>query len=173
MQYLLVHVLSSPAREWVDDAKEHIITHFDVSDIRGIAPHITLKYYFDDSSLSAVEGICLAATHKAVRFRLEGFGNFGSSVLFLNALPSAEMIALYHDLAKAMQKSNVPFDEHEKEGIHFHATLAAGVRAQDFEGIMNYLNANRRAFSLKLDNLTILKYTGDEFVVHRTYELRG
>jgi 2'-5' RNA ligase len=174
MSFLLVHVLSSPAKEWVDEVKEHIIRSYSVKDIRGIDPHMTLKYDFDEKDLAKIEGICwsMTKTHRAARFTLNGFDAFGKKVIFFKVDPSEEMRSFYHDLFEAVQRERVPFAEVEKKGIHFHVTLAADVHPEQYTEILKYLHTQEHRFPLQLDNLTILRYENDVFTVHRRYDLR-
>lgn len=171
MQYLLVHTLSSPAKEWVDGTKNHIIQEFKTMDIRGIPPHITLKYYFEEKDLEKIQIICATFIqhHRAVPFNLFKYDSFGKEVIFLKVLPSEKMNLLYRDIFNAVDADKIPFDKNEINGIHFHVTLATGAQEQ-YDKIMNYLHEDEPSFSLMFDNLTILSYDGQKFSVYKTYE---
>jgi 2'-5' RNA ligase len=171
MQYLLVHALPSPAKEWVDMTKKDILKRFKTMDILGIPPHFTLKYYFSEQDLVKIETICesFVKHHSAVQFELSGFDTFNKNIIFLKVIPSDNMELAYRDLFSAIQEKNIPFDKNEINGIHFHVTLAANAE-QHYEDIMDYLKKDTPDFSLLFDNLTILSFDGKRFDTYKSYD---
>lgn len=170
-QYLLVHSLAQPARTRVQNIINHIIRDYDVFDMRGIDPHITLKYYIGKRHLAALEKICadVARRHRRAKFSVGGVGDFGKRVLFLNVKPSTAFTAMYNDLFTKLKENYIPLDTNEERGIHFHVTLAQGIRATDFPKIRTQVMKQQLKFNLELGALTILEFSEGNFSIHKKF----
>ncbi len=171
VQYLLVHTLASPAKTRVQNIINHIIRDYDVFDMCGIDPHITLKYYIGKRHLTALEKICadVARRHRRAKFSVGGVGDFGKQVLFLNVKPSTAFTAMYNDLFTKIKENDIPLDTNEERGIHFHVTLAQGIRASDFSKIRAQARKQSLKFNLELGTLTILKFSEGKFSIHKKF----
>jgi 2'-5' RNA ligase len=139
--------------------------------MRGINPHITLKYYIAKKHLAALEKICteVTCTHRKAKFSVGSLGDFGKHVLFLNVKPSAAFKKIYDDLFKRCKQEHIPLDPNERAGIHLHVTLAQGIAASDFKKIREYATKQQLKFDLELERVTILKFANDTFSTHKTF----
>ena len=172
MKYLLVHIVSEPSKTRIYDCIHQLMEDYSVFDMSGIEPHITLKYYFDTSHLSAVEAACrAAASYDWGKFTLETVDNFSKETIFLTVQPDELLRTAYQKLVRGLEDSKVPFLEHEQGGAHLHLTLAQQVPSSSFDAIVRELDAKDFSAQCSFDNLTILKFNGSDFVVHKRYEV--
>jgi len=172
MAYLLVHTLASPAKEAIQAVIDDLMDRYEIFDMSGIDPHITLKYYFPEQYLPVVESICeeVAKKHTAAPFSISGCDSFTQSIIFLQVIPSEAMKQLYATLHDLFLKKNVPLTKDETQGIHFHVTLAQEVGEQ-FDEVLAYLKTKEFSFDLLLDTLTILEFDGEKFSAYKRYSL--
>lgn len=114
-----------------------------------------------------------ASSHKQSDYELSGFGNFGEGVVYVDVVPSLEMMESVNDLLAALHTvKGLTFEEFDNAG-DFHATVAMrALKPFDFEQIWGYLKtAPQPNFQMKFDNIAVFKKPADMWEVERMWEL--
>lgn len=173
MNYLLVHILPEPARSDLAAIKKEMIRKFDVFDTNDIAPHLTLKYFFEKEHLEKIEKICFefSKSHKKIPYNLSGLDHFSKKVIFAKVEKSHDLEKAYHELFNKIKKEKVPLDKNEKNGVHLHATLAEDIKLEEYPKITHELSKHKIEYSLDFDNLTILQFDGKDLTLHKMYKI--
>jgi 2'-5' RNA ligase len=138
-------------------------------------PHATLKSPFYMEDISKLEDVLAAFTarQKIADLNVEGFDNFRGKVAFLNVI--------FSDEAKEMQKALLEeikvFPEIVLDDFDInhrpHLTVAYGNTPESFEKIWEYLHGQPvPKYDLKLDNITLLKKVGNEWKIHRRFDIK-
>ncbi len=172
--YILVHYIDEPSKSQIQKCINQIMTDFEVFDMTGIEPHFTLKYYFEKDNLEKIETICEEISEKLTsgEYQITNLGDFSKETIFLNLELDYKSEKVYQELFSKIKESKIPLEDHEKNGIHFHITLAQQTK-KEFSSIMNFLSHKNFRQTQKLSNLTILYFNGEEFTIHKQYKLKN
>lgn len=172
--YLLVHYIDEPSKSKIQNCINQIMSDFNVFDMSGIDPHFTLKYYFEKEHLDKVETICQTISEKIVsgNYQITTTSDFSKETIFLNLELDSNSKKVYQELFSKIKEFKIPLEEHKQNGIHFHITLAQQTK-KEFSSIMGFLNNQDFQQTQKLSNLTILHFNGEEFTIHKQYNLKN
>jgi 2'-5' RNA ligase len=176
MKYLIVTLLKGDLEKFQQKLLYEIPRKFKAK--RGILrkppAHITLKYFFDCEDIEKVEifvkGFCEA--NKKSSYSAKGFGHFRKEVIFIEMVPSREMIMIHKKFLKELEKkTNVEFSDVDSTP-HFHSSVAHGDIKGEFKEIWSYVNKKNLEFECKFDNIAILKVEDNLLKIHKVYGLK-
>lgn len=179
MKHIITHLIRGEAGKYHEKLTEDLSERFGVFPLHDrIAPHLTFKQWFelDEQGMSALYQRLenFANSHTQSGYSLNGFGNFGKDLIYIDALPSAEMSQNILDLMHTLRQiEGLTFDEFDT-GSHLHATIAMGaLKPFDYGQIWGYLTTVPQPdFKMQFDNIAVLKRTVDRWVVDRVWELK-
>lgn len=172
--YCIVHYVDEPAKQLIQETIDETRKNFNTFDVRGIEVHFTLKYTFQKESLQIVESICesLSTSFQTGSYEIGSIDTFSKDTIFLSVNLDTVSQHIYDKLFTRCKEENIPFKDHEKDGIHFHISLAQKAR-EKFDNIMTSLEGKDFKTTQKFSNLTILRFTGEKFVMHKQYSLKN
>ena len=178
MRRIIAHVIRGEARIAHEAITRDLADKFDSFPIHErIPPHLTLKRWFelDEKGMDTLHKTLdvFATSQKQSDYALSGFGNFGEGVIYVDVIPSAEMLQSALHLMDALHKvEGLTFDEFDN-GSDFHATVAMrALKPFDFDQIWNYLETVPQPdFKMKFDNIAVFKKPVDVWEVERIWEL--
>lgn len=178
MRRIIVHSIRGEAKITHKAITRDLAEKFDSFPIHErVPPHLTLKRWFelDEQGMDTLYKTLdtFAATQKQSDYTLSGFGNFGEGVIYVDAIPSAEMTQSVVALLDTLHKvEGLTFEEFDNAG-DFHATVAMrALKPFDFEQLWDYLKAVPQPnFQMKFDNIAVFKKPDDVWVVERVWEL--
>ena len=172
--YILVHYIEEPSKNKIQNCINEIMTNFEVFDMTGISPHFTLKYYFEKDYLNKIETICKNISKNSIsgNYQITTIDNFSKDTIFLNIELDSNSKKIYNELFSKIKELEIPLNKHEQEGIHFHITLAQQTK-KEFSKIMNFLKKQDFHQIKQFSNLTILYFNGEEFTIHKQYQLQN
>ena len=175
-------VLKPPVVEYhralVDDIADHFGLTF--TQQQAIPAHFTLKYHFATADIGPVEVLLdeFVRNHRRTPVTVGGFGHFDEDVVFVEVtLSQATQRSLEALIAALRTLPWMPWSPFDAENLHPHMTIAERCRPR-FAEVWDYLKPFERRFTAWLDNVTILRKTGerdgmDLWAVHRSFELRA
>lgn len=182
MRYILPCFLPSPIREYHGALVDEIATRFDLPFTRrqAIPAHFTLKYHFETGDVGPVERLLaeFAAAHAAQPVTVGDLNHFDEDVLFATVTPSPAARVLLTDLFAALRALPwMPWSPHDGANLRPHMTIAEYCRPR-FAEVWRHLEGRARRFDAALDNLTLLRQTGETdgvtfWTVHRRFDLVG
>jgi 2'-5' RNA ligase len=182
MKYIMPCVLKPPVVEYhralVDDIADRFGLTF--TQQQAIPAHFTLKYHFTTTDIGAVETLLedFVRTQRRTPITEGGFGHFDEDVVFVEvSLSEAARRSLDALVAALRTLPWMAWDPYDAENLHPHMTIAERSRPR-FAEVLDYLKPFERRFTVWLDNVTILRRTGerdgmDLWAVHRLFELRA
>lgn len=179
MRHIIVHLIRGEAKEAHEAITRDLVEKLDAFPIHDrIVPHLTLKRWFDLDEAGVKEMYKIldefVATHTQSKYRLHGFNNFGEGVIYVDADPSPEMSQTVLDLMAALHTvKDMTFDEYDVIEDDFHATVAMrALKPFDFKQTWDYLLTRKPLdFTMKFDNIAILRKDGEKWVPERIWEL--
>lgn len=173
MKYLIVTLLKGEAARFQQQLLHDIAERFSVSGAIERKPpaHITLKYSFETDRIAEVEHVLQEFCEQAhpCPYRLEGYGHFETTVLFIEVIPSPEMQACYQELIAALKTIPwMPFKEFDGN-THFHSSLAHTDIEKKFDDIHSYLSRIPCSFSEDWDAIALLRLENGLWVLHKEF----
>lgn len=182
MKYIMPCVLKSPVVEYHRALVDDIADRFGLTFTRqqAIPAHFTLKYHFTTTNVGEVEALLEAfvRTQRRTPITVGGFGNFDEDVVFVEvSLSDTARRSLEALIAALRTLPWMAWDPFDAENLHPHMTIAERCRPR-FAELWDYLKPFERRLTMWLDNVTILRKTGerdgmDLWAVHRSFELRA
>lgn len=136
-------------------------------------PHITLKSPFEMNSPKSLDelisGFCQLQGQSEIM--VDGVGNFGEEVIFLDSQPSRQMRETFLGLLDGLRSlRDLSWDEYDKPDKKLHITLAKGEELYGkFQEVYDYLKAKNIQFTLPFDNITIFQKGQGRTLVQRTH----
>ncbi len=179
MKYDIVHLLRGEAKTAHEKIIHALVQKFDAYPLYYYIPaHLTLKRAFELDE-SAAEKLytaidAFAKTHRATSYQLTGFGNFENAAVYIDVVTSAEMRRSLSDLQQSVSEATgVALDEFDREQ-HLHASVAVGaLKPFNLREICGYVRSLEQPnFSLKFDNVTVLKKIDGVWKIDRITEIK-
>lgn len=161
-----------PSRElakFAKDKAEYISSKYNTVGGLKQPPHITIKWPFDVSDLTAFEKYCERVAKQTKPFKVEcnGYGFFGQKVIFLKALSTKHIVNLH---LRVVQELNERFKikPHYFEGPNqqFHLTIAFDDLSKKsfFEAQKELISSEQPHFKFRLNRLALLRNTRNKYV---------
>jgi 2'-5' RNA ligase len=182
MKYIMPCLLKPPVVEYHRTLVDDIADRFGLTFTRqqAIPAHFTLKYHFGSADIQAVEDLLeqFARTQSRTPITVGGFGHFDEDVVFVEVSLSQAALRSLEALTAALRTvPRMPWSPFDAERLHPHMTIAERCRPR-FAELWSYLEPFERRFTTWLDNVTVLRKTGerdgmDFWTVHRTFELEA
>ncbi len=181
MKYIVAHAIRGEAKEAHESITKELTQKFDAFPIHErMDPHLTIKRWFEIDE-NGLEAVCktidtFVASQTQSDYLLQGFGHFGTDVIYVDVKPSAQMLASIHDLMTELRKiPGLTFDEFDDIEGDLHATVAFGaLKPFDFDETWNYLQTIKQPdFKIKFDNVVLEKRTEDKWEIDRTWEIKA
>ncbi|WP_180375378.1 2'-5' RNA ligase family protein [Clostridium thermarum] len=103
---------------------------------------------------------------------MEDYGHFADRVVYMNIKPSKEMIETCRDfLLKLSSISWLSWKHNEKGVPAFHCTIVSKLPNGKFEEIWPFLIKHPFKFQCFFDNITIMRWDKDKWILHKCYPL--
>ena len=108
-------------------------------------------------------------------YKLKGFGNFNEAAVYIDVLPSAEMKQNLSNLQESLSKiEGISLDQFDRNQ-NLHATVALGkLKPYDLDQIWSYVqDLEQPDFSMKFDNVAVLKKVENRWITERVFEIKS
>ncbi|MBL7169907.1 MAG: 2'-5' RNA ligase family protein [Candidatus Aenigmarchaeota archaeon] len=169
--YLMEFRFQGYAKRFLKQTIYEVSRKFKVEGVtkKRVVPHITLFGPFRTNHEDKIVSTFLSVSKRyhSISFKLGNFSNFDNKVIFVNIVPSEELIKYRKELSEELRKlcSFFIFKMVKTEGISdseqdypFHATIAFKDIQRKFTIILNYLKNKRMPnIEQKLLRVTLLK----------------
>lgn len=180
MKYVIVHLIRGEAGKLHQEITRALTERFGTYPLYDyVPPHLTLKRSFeiDESRVSEIYSALetFVSNHIQTNYELKGFGNFGSVAVYIEALASPEMQRDHTELQNILSEiDGITLDEFDK-AQRLHATVALQkLKPFDLDQIWNYIQTLKQPrFSMKFDNVALLKKVDDRWHVEKVFELHA
>ncbi len=177
-KYFIGYLINGNAKSYHNKLANDIANKFKIFKISDqVDPHITFKGFtilLNKLQLQELEVLLKKFCNKnnKTKIKLKGIGHFDNKVIFIEVEPSKEMKLLYAEFVKELENLRwVPWNQYDKENIHFHATLAEKFEEDKFERIYKFASKEKPDFDLELDNICILKKPKDKWILYKKFKL--
>lgn len=175
MRYFIAHLVDGSVAQYHRTLVEDVAAQFNLEIIRGQFPtHITLKAPFESDDAVAIKNVLkkFMVTHYAQPFTICGFGHFQNKVVFLDVELPQNTSRVVKELQWALNGiHDIQWGAHEPLE-NLHVTIAKKSIAEKFDSIWEYLcEKEPLQFDLLLDNVALLRFENDAWVVDSVYVL--
>ncbi len=148
--------------------------------VRGLLqpPHITIKWPFETDDLKKFEDYCAELAREIDPFivKIKGFGFFEPKVIFLKVVPNKKLLNLHLRILKDMkERFGINSNKFEGKDQQFHTTLAYGdLKESEFYRAKEELEKIKQPeLSFKFNKIGLYRYTGEEWVIHKEFEVKN
>ncbi len=175
MKYMIVYLIKGKAKKYQVGLTNELSKKFGLYNLNNhIMPHLTLKVPFERKNIKEVEAVIkkFSSSKKPVKLRIQGFGEFNKSVVYLKIELSKEVKALRNDLLKELK--NLPrmrFRKYDGESIP-HATLVYAKDRKKFLKVWEYLSSRNPKYLLYFDNMAILKKPKNKWIIQKEFKIK-
>ena len=174
MRYIIVFLIEGNLKTKLDNLRKDISKKFNVSEALKYPTHMTLKGPFETNNIGPVEDFLQEYTDQCKSFtlKLNNFGHFKSRTCFVNISKSSKLTKIRNKVIDTTIKLlNLPSDP--KDHLIPHITLAyKDVTPETFEKIKNYLKDKQIKENVDFNNITILQYSANKWIIHKKFRLR-
>jgi 2'-5' RNA ligase len=176
MKYSIFYLIKGPAEKYQQKLVKEVGPMFGENYMveNSLPAHITLHSPFELKSIKHLEELLnnFSKKHNKSKIKIEGFGNFKRFVAFLKTQFSKEGMKLQKELARELEKINIPSHKFDKK-FKPHATISYGNTPETFSKIWDYLKKlENPKFEVEFDNLTIMKKSRNKWIIHKKFELK-
>ncbi len=181
MKYIIHCLLRGKAADYQRALVKDIAEKFDTKLTlkQNLAPHFTLKYWFETEDIKKVENLISAfcQTHKKAPVTIGGFGGFAPKTLFINIKLSETAQKTFNEFVEELKKLPwMTWSQYDAEHLHFHVTIAEQMDEKKYQEVLEYLDNREEVFDGWFDNITILQETEivdrvDMWKVHKMFSL--
>jgi len=175
MEYLIVYLIRGRAKRYHKDLINEISSKFKIRNLNNhMMSHTTLKAPFKIKEIKKVENFLnsFCKKQKLSKIKIDGFGNFGKHVFYLNILFSKKASKIYKSLLVELKKfKEISFGEYDWLGT-FHSTICYVKDENQFKKIQNFVKGRNPKYLLYLDNITILKEFKGNWKIHKTFKIK-
>lgn len=180
MKYVVVHLIRGGAGKLHASITHDLTEKFDIYPLYDfIAPHLTLKrsFEFNENRVTEIYKAVddFATNHTQSDYKLKGFGNFDEVAVYIDVVPSMETKQNITDLQESLSKiEGISLDDFDR-AQNLHATVALGkLKPFDLDQIWEYVQTLEQPdFSMKFDNVAVLKKIDGRWVIDRITEIKA
>jgi len=143
---------------------------------RRLEPHITLKQPFEAATLEPFVTYLEDLAHDVPSFEIviTGVRSFDDGTLFLDVIQDPRLDTLRRRILRDLVAQGVRPAPVEDGRYHFHATLAAGLRPDEFARAQAALEETHVEFRFIFDTLGLFCGLGpEEWIVYRRASVRA
>lgn len=174
MRYVIVAVIKGEAGEFNNRLRKEVFQKFGARSSR-LPAHFTIKapfeYEGDIGSLEkTLEDFC--GSEQSAPLELDGFGHFDDRVIYMRVNLSGEGKAMHDRLIDALKRLDyITFDRKDGKDKTFHVTVASKGLKDIFGRLWEYVNTLSCHFGSRFDNVSVFRWEGNTWVLHREYVL--
>lgn len=176
MKYAIVYLVKGKVGTYHKKLVNKFSSMFKIKNLNSyISPHLTLKAPFMTKKIKDIETVLkkFVINHKPTIIKMHKIGYFDKHVLYMKADFSNKANNIYKDLIRCLRKiSWMRWRKYDEIPGKFHATLGYAKNQGQFEEMWEYLMKQKFNFTLKFDNLTIIKKVNNKWVVHRIFKIK-
>jgi 2'-5' RNA ligase len=173
--YFVALVPEDPVQAEIMSFKEYARDHFKSSRSLNSPTHITMIPPFsmalnDEKKLFSDLSISLSRVKKFY-IELDGFGHFGTKVIFVNVLENEYLNRLHLRLSAAML-SYLPADQNLNRPFHPHITVAfKDLEREMYDQAWNYYSNKLYQRVTKINSVSLLRFENRKWYIVRQLKL--
>jgi 2'-5' RNA ligase len=172
-RYVIVCLINSEVRNFHNNLTTQVCSLFNVKRQR-LPAHFTIKAPFETENVSDLENVTeeFCTKNKSYPIIVEGFGHFSDAVVFMNVKPSQKAEDVHDRYIDELSKiSWLDWKAKEGKGKKFHCTIVSKLKSDKFKDIWDYCNKHHYSFHTFFDNITIMKWEQDKWIVYKSLQL--
>jgi len=141
-------------------------------------PHVTIKWPFEINDIQPFEKYCedLSKEIQPFEIKINGYGFFDPKVIFLKVEKNQNLINIHLKILKDLkEKFEIEKNKYEGAEPQFHTTLAyEDISEENFHKAKKELKkAEQPKLSFIFDSLGLFRFTGEEWIIHKNYNIQA
>lgn len=173
MRYVIACLLSDEALNFHENLTNDICNRYEVKRQR-LPGHFTLKAPFETDNIDELLHILkeFSSQNSKAPIELKNYGHFREDVVYMSVYPSKAAVQIYNDLIDTLKNIKwLEWKRNEGRGKIFHCTLISKIPKGKFQGIWDYSNQFIFHFNAFFDNITVLRWEKDKWVIYKEFKL--
>ncbi len=174
MRYVIVGLINGEPCIFHDKLVEDVCSRFKVKRQK-LQSHFTIKAPFETDNIAEIEEITEQFCSRTAmsHFRIDNYGHFSDKVVFMKIIPEEGMVSISKDYISWLKKiAWLEWKPKENGSIVFHCTVVSKLPKDKFQNIWEYVKDYSCSFSCAFDNITIMKWDIDRWIIHKSYNLK-
>lgn len=176
MRYVIVSVLKGKGGEFNNSLRKEVFKKFKARSSK-LPAHFTIKAPFEyDGSILELENAIskYCNLNKKQNYKVEGFNHFDDRVIFMDVKMDKQCRMLHNTLIDELTKiSFLKFSDIDGRNKKVHVTVASKKINKIFESLWAYISTLSCNFDEDFDNVTVYKWQGDTWVLHKEFKFKG
>lgn len=175
MRYVIVSILKGKGGEFNNALRKEVYKKFNAKSSK-LPAHFTIKAPFEyDGSILELENVIwnYCNSNNKKNYKIEGFNHFDNRVIFMDVKMDQECRTLHDMLIDQLTPiSFLKFSDMDGKNKKIHVTVAAKKINKIFEELWTYVSTKSCNFHEEFDNVTIYKWQGDTWILHKEFKFK-
>ena len=174
MLYVIVCLINDEAHDFHEELVRKVCDKFKVKRQK-LQSHFTIKAPFETNQIEVIDNLTEVFCQKYERasFSMENYGHFNDRVAYMKINASREMKDICSSYLTELK--TIPWLEwkrNENKQPIFHCTIVSKLPSGKFSEIWPFLTGLPYKFYCHFDNITIMRWNGDEWTIHKSFSLK-
>lgn len=174
-RYVIVCLIYGEALEYHEKLVSNICSSFNVKRQR-LPAHFTIKAPFETDKIEELEAFTADFCNKnnSTPITIKDFAHFRDNVIYMDILPSADAISVHNTYIDMLKEVHwLEWKKNEGKSKVFHCTLVSKLPSGAFKEIWNYISELKCFFKLYFDNISLLRWEKDKWVLYKQYKFKN
>lgn len=174
MRYVIVCLISDNALKFHEKTVSELSWKFNIRRQR-LPAHFTIKAPFETERINKIDDLIetFVKDKKAEKAHINGIDHFRDNVIYMGIELSQEALDIYDEFIGILRaQPYITWKRNEAGEKVFHCTLATHLKENNYNDVWQYLSEYNPDFPIYFDNISVLRWETDRWVVHREFQLR-
>lgn len=173
MRFVIVGLIQGAPYEFHEKLVSEVCSIYKVKRQK-LQSHFTIKAPFETDRIEEIERLtqdfCLQ--NSICQFEIDNYGHFSDKVVYMKIIPDQQMIDTCKSYISCLKYLNwLEWKASEGGRIVFHCTIVSRLPKGKFDDIWEHVSKYPCNFNCKFDNITIMKWDMDHWVIHKSFKL--
>lgn len=174
MRYVIVSVIKGEAGKFNNNIRKEVFEKFKAKSSK-LPAHFTIKAPFEyDGDITKLESTLerFTSKEKATSLLINGYDHFEDRVIYMKVDMSKEGKEVHDKLIDKLSRfSYINFNKKDGKDKIFHVTISSKKLPPKYNDVWNYVKDIPCEFNCFFDNISIFKWEGNTWHLHKEYEL--
>ncbi len=173
MRYVIVCLISGDALKFHEKLVTDVCNKFNVTRQK-LPGHFTIKAPFETENIEEIESMLdnFSKVNNSFPMDIKDFGHFRDSVIFMNVNLSEKAKKVHNAFIDELKNIKwLDWKPNERKNKIFHCTIVTKLKHEKFIPIWSYTSELHCDFKCNFDNITIMKWDKNKWVVYKKFNL--
>lgn len=173
MRYVIVSVVKGKAGNFNNNLRKEVYEKSGAKSSK-LPAHFTIKSPFESENIDDLELLLkdFSLNNNSCLYNIKGYDSFDNRVIYMKVFMSKEGQILHDKLIDKLNTLDyINFKPKEGKDKIFHVTISSKKIQPIFTDLWDYVNEIPCDFDCNFDNISIYKWQGNTWTLHKEYLL--